>query len=441
MLQLRRRRSIGISLAVLAVGLLAGGCDWYGFGNGSQNNGDNAFDTSITPANVSTLSAQFSATDGAPFVIPQAVVNGILYVDSTVNGLEAYSASGTSGCSGSPAVCAPLWSYADSVGLTGIMVTNGAVYLTAPSGVEAFDASGQTNCSGTPTVCQPLWTASGTFSPVTVANGTVYVTSSDTLDAFDESGSQNCSGAPKVCKPIWTASNAFGTVTVSAGIAYVESNVTESANGGGFVGFDANGIQGCSGSPKVCTPVRQYATNYPVNGGGVVASGSSLYVATLYVPMPRQLPAGDIEAFDANGKVGCGGILTTCTPIWTNPAVSPGGSLLVGDGSVFETEPGTFGIGAVNINTGEGEFVLSAVNGLSAQAIGGSVFYAVDSNRVNAYDAGGSSGCSGSSPPTCTPLWSVPGTNAIVANGIVYVSTTNPSGGQKVVAYGLPSSS
>jgi hypothetical protein len=438
MWQLRRGRSIGISLAVLAVGLLAGGCDWYGFGNGSQNNGDNAFDTSITPANVSTLGAQFSASDGAPSVTPQAVVNGILYVDSSVNGLEAYSAGGTTGCTGSPAVCAPLWSYADSVGLSGIMVTNGAVYLTAPSGVEAFDAAGQTNCSGTPTVCQPLWTASGTFSRPTVANGTVYVTTSDTLDAFDESGSKNCSGTPKVCTPIWTASNAFGTVTVSAGFAYVESDVTESAHGGGFVAFDANGMQGCSGSPKVCTPVRQYATNYPVTNAGVVASGSSLYVTTFYSTMPRQF-AGDMEAFDANGTVGCGGIPTTCTPIWTNPAESPSGSLLAGDGSVFVTEPGTFGISAVNMTTGAGEFTLSAVNGLSAQAIGGSVFYAVDFNKVNAYDAGGSSGCSTSSPPTCTPLWSVPGTAAIVANGIVYVGTSNPSGGQEVVAYGLPS--
>jgi hypothetical protein len=33
----------------------------------------------------------------------------------------------------------------------------------------------------------------------------------------------------------------------------------------------------------------------------------------------------------------------------------------------------------------------------------------------------------------------VPGTAAIVANGIVYVSTSNPSGGKEVVAYGLPS--
>ena len=258
-------------------------------------------------------------------------------------------------------------SYADSVGLSGIMVTNGAVYLTAPSGVEAFDAGRAKTMLLRHTNSVPvLWTASGTFSRPTVANETVYVTTSDTLDAFDESGSKNCSGTPKVCTPIWTASNWFGTVTVSAGFAYVEGNVTESAHGGGFVAFDANGMQGCSGSPKVCTPVRQYATNYPLTNAGVVASGSSLYVTTFYSTMPRQF-AGDMEAFDANGTVGCGGIPTTCTPIWTNPAESLSSSLLAGDGSVFVTEPGTFGISVVNMSTGTGEFTLSAVDGLFLQ--------------------------------------------------------------------------
>ncbi len=55
MKHLTRRRSVGASLAVLAVGLLASGCDWYGFGYQSSLNWDNAGETTITPANVSTL--------------------------------------------------------------------------------------------------------------------------------------------------------------------------------------------------------------------------------------------------------------------------------------------------------------------------------------------------------------------------------------------------
>lgn len=75
-------------------------------------------------------------------------------------------------------------------------------------------------------------------------------------------------------------------------------------------------------------------------------------------------------------------------------------------------------------------------------AVGGSVFYASDSTEltpdVHAFDASGSAGCSGS-PVPCAPLWSVPGTNAIPANGMVYVSTTNTSGDGEIVTYGLPS--
>jgi hypothetical protein len=440
MRQLLGRRSIGVSLAVVAVGLLASGCDWVGFGNGSQHGGY-VFETSITPANVSTLAPQFSVTDGALFVTPEAVVNGILYGYSSVNGLEAYSGGGTSGCSGSPAVCAPLWDYAGSVGSAGIMVSNGVVYVSGTSGLKAYDAAGLTNCSGTRSLCQPLWSASGSFTPPTVANGTVFVTTSATLEAFDASGNKDCSGTPKTCAPMWTASNAYGTVSAAAGIVYTQSNVTQSANGGGIAGFDANGVKGCSGSPKICAPLWQYATNYPISNGDIVISGTELYVTTFSSQMPRQF-SGDIEAFDANGKAGCAGAPPVCSPIWTDPAISINSPLLAGDGSLFVTEPGPFGIFALNLTSGSPEW--GATNAASGQlvtdAVGGSVLYASDSTKVSAYDAGGTSGCSGS-PPICTALWSVPGSVAIVANGLVYVSTTDPAGGEEIIAYGLPTSS
>jgi hypothetical protein len=70
-------------------------------------------------------------------------------------------------------------------------------------------------------------------------------------------------------------------------------------------------------------------------------------------------------------------------------------------------------------------------------AVGGSVVYAVGNEDVYAYDATGNAGCSGS-PTTCTPLWSAPGTDAIVADGTVYVSTTTTPGAGEIVAYGLP---
>lgn len=429
------RRSIGVSLAVFAVGLLASGCDWTGFGFGSQHNGDNANDTTITPANVSTLSAHFNASDGTTGAeTPEAVVNGILYVSNAAGGLEAYNATGTTGCAGSPTTCAPLWSYATGPFSGKIMVSNGAVFASTASGLEAFDAAGQTNCSGAPTVCQPLWSASGAFDTPTVSNSTVYVTASGSLEAFDATGTTNCSGAPKVCSPIWTAANAYGTVTVSASIAYALSSVV-GTHGGGIVAFDANGSKGCSGSPKVCSPLWEYATNYPVTGDYAVVSGSGLYVDTFYSPAPRQF-TGDVEAFDANGVNGCSGTPTVCGPLWSNPTFTFNIAPLAGDSAEFISGPGSIATIALDQNGSGGGYKFK-ISGTTAAAIGGSVLYGTNGADVQAYDAGGSSGCSGS-PVSCTPLWSAPGTDAIVANGTLYVSTTNASGNGEIVAYGLP---
>jgi hypothetical protein len=415
----------------MAIGLLASGCDWSQFAFSSGHNGDNSGDTAITPANVSTLTAHFSASDGTTgAVIPQAVVNGVLYV-SNASGLETYSATGTTGCSGSPVVCTPLWSYSPGPPVGNIAVVNGVVYASTSSGLEAFDAAGHTNCSGTPTVCTPLWSASGTFGTPTVSNGFVYATTGTNLDVLDASGSTDCSGAPKVCSPVWTSHNIHGgVVSVSGGIAYALTFV--GGTYGGVVALDAAGSRGCSGTPKVCTPLWEYATNYPITGGYAVVSGVALYVDTFYSPAPRQF-GGDIEGFDANGVNGCSGSPTVCAPLWSNPAFALNTAPLAGDGSEFLTAPVNFGIVAIDPN-GVSEWHTTGTN---ATAIGGSVLYGTDGTNVYAYDAGGSAGCSGT-PKICGSLWSAPGTDAIIANGMLYASTTNSSGHGEVVAYGLP---
>jgi hypothetical protein len=84
-------------------------------------------------------------------------------------------------------------------------VADGHVYVSEPSHImggelEAFDAAGNTNCSGTPKVCAPLWTgAEG--SGVTVANGLVYVTAGGgpapvNITEYDESGQLVASEQP-----------------------------------------------------------------------------------------------------------------------------------------------------------------------------------------------------------------------------------------------------
>lgn len=430
-------RSVSACVAVLAVGMVAGGCDWNQLGYNSGHAGDNSLEASITPTNVSTLAEHFSASDGtSDDASPEAVVNGILYA-SDASGIEAYSAGGTTGCAGSPATCAPLWTYATgAIGTDVPAVLNGVVYVSSSSQLEAFDASGQTNCSGTPLVCQPLWTAPGAFGSPTVSGGSVFVTSSKALEVFDAAGKTNCSGSPTICGPIWTSSIADpGPVaTVSAGIAYVISD--DGITGSTIVALDATGTRDCSGSPKVCIPLWTYQPTYDrIEDSYPVVTGSTLYVNTFVSQTEPPSLQGDLEAFDASGVDGCHGTPTICSPTGSSPNENP--SLLspvVGDGAVFEQEGLNLAGGVYAYSStsegAENELWASSV-GAYPEALGGSVLLAGNGTTVYAFDAGGSAGCSAS---VCSPLWSASGTDAIIADGTVYVGTSNSG----VIAYGLP---
>ena len=141
-------------------------------------------------------------------------------VDGVLSVLSAYNAAGTTGCSGSPPTCQPLWTTTTGPGTrfsSSATVTGGVVYVMANTQsanvLFAFDATGQQGCIGPPTVCAPLWTATfdgagenqGGSSPA-VANGLVYTSGADhTVYVFDAAGQQNCSGTPKECSALWTA--------------------------------------------------------------------------------------------------------------------------------------------------------------------------------------------------------------------------------------------
>ncbi len=103
--------------------------------------------------------------------------------------LYAFSAAGSTNCSGTPPnrSCSPLWTGTSRWGIdSSPAVANGVVYVGAgDSKLYAFSAVGSTGCSGTPKICKPVWTGTtdafdyNDSSPV-VANGVVYVGSSDT---------------------------------------------------------------------------------------------------------------------------------------------------------------------------------------------------------------------------------------------------------------------
>ena len=164
--------------------------------------------------------------------------------------------------------------------------------------------------------------------------------------------------------------------------------------------------------------------------------GTTLYIGTGGLVHPAQVQ-GNLEAFDANGITNSAGSPTHCSPIWTSPDGYTGWApLIAGDNTVFQPAPISdwpFAAFAANGSSSTPAWVSSV--DASPLAVAGSVLYAAGGNTVYAFDAGGSSGCSSSA---CNPLWSTSGNNAIVANGIVCISTTTSSGHTEIVAYGLP---
>ncbi len=142
--------------------------------------------------------------------------------------LVGFDATGTTGCSGSPKLCAPLWStdVVASAADAAPAITNGILYRSIGSQLRAYDAHGVTNCSGTPKVCFPLWKAfvGPNVTAPAVANGLVYVSSSDgTVQAFDAAGVAQCSATTRVCSALWDTNvgAAAGGVEVANGRVYV----------------------------------------------------------------------------------------------------------------------------------------------------------------------------------------------------------------------------
>jgi len=111
------------------------------------------------------------------------VAGGVAYIGSEDGNLYAFSAAGTTGCSGTPKTCTPLWTAAGASGAPPLSpapaVANGVVYAGSNGQLYAFSAAGTTGCSGTPKTCTPLWatgtsTNGATLSSPVVANGMVY---------------------------------------------------------------------------------------------------------------------------------------------------------------------------------------------------------------------------------------------------------------------------
>jgi hypothetical protein len=245
------------------------------------------------------------------------VANGRVFVTADYT-VHAFDAGGQEGCAGIPTVCSELWTadvppfYCGSSGcqISTPAVANGVLYVTGEArdgtgGLYAFDAGGVSSCGGSPKQCSPLWTANAaaTTSPPAVANGVVYTdgyvaspADGYRVRAFDGSGVQGCTGAPKICAPIWTSTTVSdqagggggGSPTVANGVIYVagltDINCDIVCEGiRHLLAFDGSGVQGCTGTPTMCSPLLDVAgqpdvTTFtdPIVSNGVLYVGDGL---------------------------------------------------------------------------------------------------------------------------------------------------------------------
>ena len=327
------------------------------------------------------------------------VDNGVVYVTSTAGELLAYDAKGVTNCSGSPLRCRPLWRGVLPATYTAAAPTigGGFVYVvsdgTSPGGLKAFRTGTGTGCpsvSGTPT-CAPVWQAdvASTFGSPTVVGGVLYAsswTSQSTLVlmAFDAAGVNGCGGSPVVCTALWTA--AGGNVTAPA----VANGFVYLTDRGGMVGaYDAHGQQRCSGTPKTCAPLwttTAFAGTHDAFSAPVVGG---------YIAVHRDTT---LEVFDAHGSLNCAGSPAVCQPLW---------SAQLNQGSVLALDAVAYG----NV-------------------------YALSDGQVAVFDLSATSGCSGS-PKVCQPArlirWgggtggladldmSSRGSSLTIANGVGFV--------------------
>jgi hypothetical protein len=383
-----------IALAA-ALGLVTTACAWGQVGGNAGRNSANPFETVLTPDNVGDVAPRWRA-DNATQAGNQPVMDARYVFTAGLGSLNAYaidgpaSPAGASRCSGTPVVCAPVWSASiPTVSVSSPAVSGDTVFAGAAIEGQwvlyAF-AAGATSCPGG---CLPKWTATfataddepRTTASIAVDGGRVFVATPPVTDsdlghvtAFDERGVTGCSaGPPRRCSPLFSVETtvsfaAAPVIAVASGRLFVESVDATSV-------FDAAGVQGCSAG--ACAPLYRLATG---SAAGVVVSGTTGYAV---------IGRTQLAAFDATGAVGCTGSPRTCAPRWTAPLAAPqrGHEIAVSNGKVVVAEAG------------------DPPNGLALEA----------------FDAAGQQGCGGA-PVVCTARWSA--TRAAVPGDVLRLAAT-----------------
>ena len=120
----------------------------------------------------------------------------------------------------------------------------------------------------------------------------------ESVAAYSADGVAGCSGAPKVCTPLWTTDDSpVGYPDAAVGVA---GGLMYRATGTQLRTYDATGERGCSGVPKVCAPLWS-AT---IGGNGSAPWQIPPWPTALSTPERND---GTVKAFDATGTTGCAG--------------------------------------------------------------------------------------------------------------------------------------
>jgi len=329
------RSSIGrLSLLVVLV-LVTAGCDWTTFGfapsGGRYNNGE----TEIGVGNVATLTTAWTASGN--FSSSPAIAGGVVYAVAGTQ-LQAFSANGTTGCSGSPASCTPLWTAEMGGGLSTPAVADGAVYVGSDDGhLYAFDAAGNTNCSGSPKTCTPLWKGSAgaaiESSPV-VQNGVVFVGSNDgNLYAFD------AFNTAQTGEPLWIAPTGYNIGRTTPAVVHLaDRDVVFIANENAVVyAFDADGGSSCAGFViQVCEPLWKSLLSDGSLSPADIGTALAVVNQTLYITTDG--PSSGVFEFDCSSTpfTGCAALRHITEGEMSSPAVANGLIYYVeGEGSIL----------------------------------------------------------------------------------------------------------
>ena len=423
-------------LSVLAIS--ANACTWAQYKYGSGHSGYNPDETTISVSNVNHLGAVWRAPLHQVQGSSPTVANGTVYLGGD-SALFAFDAGGKRGCStSSPPTCSPLWQgVMEGDQFASPAVVGGVAYAVSesPGQLHAFDAAGAVGCTGTPKICSPLWSAGQTYdanhqawvgddlysSPV-VANGVVYVQGTTALFAYDAAGKRNCSGTPRVCVPLWRTHDS-GIFTPAAPV--VANGFVYAGLGNGEIGaYDAQGAQGCGGTPKICSPQRIL-----LRQGTNMISSPAIVNGVLYV-------GGDVlSAYDVSSTAHCTGTPLTCMPIWTaSTGAYIGASPSVANGVVYVGSYNTnfYAFDAAGLrncggvpkvcnplwfaSTGSGQYVESP-----AAIANGLVYVGAEDGTLLAFDAAGRTGCNAG---RCFPIWSVGTGQSFMTSGAAVVDGT-----------------